>query len=57
MFNFFKQKCPVCKMALEKDKAYPEESGKKFCSESCKEEYRKQSAGEHSENSHGGHCH
>ena len=36
MFKFFKQKCP------KKGKDYPEEFGKKFCSENCKEEYRKQ---------------
>ena len=44
-------------MELEKGKNYPEDSGKKFCSESCKEEYRKQSAKEQPHNSHGGCCH
>lgn len=41
MFTFFKKKCPVCKMALEEGKKYPEEFGTKFCSENCREEYRK----------------
>ena len=41
MFDIFKKKCPVCKMSLEKDKQYPEEFGKKFCSESCREEFKK----------------
>ena len=42
MFKIFKEKCPICKMELKKGKDYPEESGKKFCSENCKEEYKKQ---------------
>lgn len=41
MFNLFKQKCPICKMELENGKDYPEGYSKKFCSENCKEEYRK----------------
>ena len=41
MFNFFKKKCPICKMELEEGKDYAEGYGKKFCSENCKEEYRK----------------
>ncbi len=57
MFNFFKQKCPVCKMVLEKDRAYPEESGKKFCSESCKAKYQNQPVVDQSDHSHDGHCH
>lgn len=57
MFNLFKEKCPVCKMELEKGKNYPEESGKKFCSENCKEEYKKQSVEKHSHHSGGGCCH
>ena len=57
MFNIFKEKCPVCKMALEKGKDYPIESGKKFCSENCKEEYKKQSISEQSHHSGGGCCH
>ena len=56
MLNIFKEKCPVCKMKLEKGQNYPEESGKKFCSESCKEEYKKQSNEKHSQHS-GGCCH
>lgn len=56
MFNFFKEKCPVCKMELEKGKNYPEISGKKFCSENCKAEYGKQSEMQ-SKNSGGGCCH
>ena len=54
MFGIFKEKCPVCKMGLEKGKTYPEGFGKKFCSESCKEEYGKQSEKEKSK--HGGGC-
>ncbi len=57
MFNFFKQKCPICKMELEKGKNYPEGYGKKFYSENCKEEYRKQLAKEQSRHSGGGSCH
>ena len=57
MFNIFKEKCPVCKMELEKGKNYPEESGKKFCSENCKAEYAKQSTKENGGHSGGGCCH
>ncbi len=57
MFNFFKQKCPVCKMELEKGKAYPEGFDKKFCSANHKDEYRKQLAKEQSQHSGGGCCH
>jgi YHS domain-containing protein len=57
MFNLFKEKCPVCKMELEKEKNYPEESGKKFCSENCKEDYKKQSTQEQSHHSGDGCCH
>ena len=59
MFNIFKEKCPICKMELEKGKIYPMESGKKFCSENCKEEYKKQSEiqSKHSHHSGGGCCH
>lgn len=53
MFNIFKEKCPVCRMKLEKGKNYPKESGKKFCSEKCKEEYRKKMVKEQSHKSHG----
>ncbi|MFA6392673.1 MAG: hypothetical protein WCW54_01105 [Candidatus Paceibacterota bacterium] len=53
MFNLFKEKCPVCKMELQKEKVYPEESSKKFCSENCKEEYKKQEA---SKPEHSGSC-
>ncbi len=56
MFNIFKEKCPVCKMELEKGKSYPEKSGKKFCSENCKEEYGKQSEMQ-SKHSGGSCCH
>ncbi|GEM_PF-1037400 len=57
MFNLFKEKCPVCKMKLEKGKSYPEEFDKKFCSENCKEEYRKQVAKDQSQHSSGSCCH
>ena len=43
-------------MELEEGKNYPEEFGKKFCSESCKEEYRKKSTHKQSQHSGGG-CH
>ena len=64
MFGIFKEKCPVCKMGLEKGKTYPEwfdtahhkGFGKQFCSESCKEEYGKQSEKEKSKQD-GGCCH
>lgn len=54
MFKLFKKKCPVCKMELEIEKDYPEGFGKKFCSEDCKETYRKKLAGEKSKS--GGSC-
>ena len=56
MFNFFKQKCPVCKMALEEGKKYPEAGGKKFCSEDCREKFRQKLVSEQSK-SGGGCCH
>ena len=55
MFNLFNKKCPVCKMELEEGKDYPEGGGKKFCSEACKEEYRKKLVKERSKSS-GGCC-
>ncbi len=54
MFNFFKPKCPICKMVLEKGKQYPEGFGEKFCSEACKEEYGKQLEQAQSGHSKGG---
>jgi len=57
MFKFFREKCPVCKMELKKGKNYPEGFGKKFCSENCKEEYRKQTVKEQSQHPSGGCCH
>ena len=57
MFNLFKQRCPVCKMELEKDRKYVEESGKKLCSEGCREKYQKQLATGESRSSHDAHCH
>ena len=53
MFNFFKRKCPICKMELKEGKDYPEGGGKKFCSEKCREEYRKKLAKEISKSSCG----
>ena len=53
MFNIFKKKCPVCKMALERGKNYPDGFGKKFCSENCKEEFRKKGVKEQSKSSKG----
>ena len=57
MFNIFKEKCPICKMELEKGKTYPEGFGKQFCSESCKDGYGKQSEKEKSKKSGDGCCH
>ena len=57
MFNFFKKKCPICKMELKKGKNYPEGGfGKKFCSEKCKEEYRLKLLKELSKNKRRGCC-
>lgn len=53
MLNFFKKKCPVCKMQLEDNKKYPEGFGKKFCSENCREDYRKKITEKQSHKSHG----
>jgi len=53
MFNFFKKKCPTCKMELEEGRKYPEGYGKKFCSENCREEYRKKIVKEQSQKPHG----
>lgn len=53
MFNIFKKKCPVCKMTLEEGKQYPEGFGKKFCSENCRERFRKKMAKEQSQSSKG----
>lgn len=55
MFNFFKKKCPICKMELKEGENYPEGFGKKFCSDECREEYRKKLAKEQSKS--GGCCH
>lgn len=41
MFNFSKKKCPICKMELKEREYYPAGFGKKFCSEGCRETYRK----------------
>lgn len=41
MFKFFRKKCPICKMELKEGKDCPEGGGKKFCSEECRETYRK----------------
>lgn len=57
MFNLFKEKCPICKMELEKGKVYPEEAGKKFCSENCKQEYIKKTEENKSQHKGGGCCH
>lgn len=56
MFNIFKKKCPICKMDLEKGKDYPKGWGKQFCSEACREEYRKKLVGGQSK-AGGGSCH
>jgi YHS domain-containing protein len=44
MTDSLEKKCPICEMELEEEKDYPEEFGKKFCSEGCREEYRKKMA-------------
>lgn len=41
-------------MELEKGRKYPEEFGKEFCSENCREEYRKKIIEEQSRQSEGG---
>ncbi len=56
MFKLFKQKCPICKMELAEGKDYPEEFGKKFCSEQCRGDYRKKLVKDQSKPS-GGCCH
>lgn len=56
MINLFKKKCPICKMELEKGKDYPKGGGKEFCSEECREKYRKKLVNEQSK-SGGGCCH
>lgn len=59
MFNIFKRRCPICKMELQKGKNYPEEFGKKFCSENCREEFKKKKTEEQSkfQSYHKGCCH
>lgn len=54
MFNFFKKKCPVCKMELKEGREYPGMDGRKFCSEECKAEYKKRLQNEQSKS--GGCC-
>ena len=56
MFNLSNKKCPVCKMELKEGKNYPESSGKKFCSEKCKEDYQKQLVKEQLKRASGGCC-
>ncbi len=56
MFNFFKAKCPVCKMKLDRDRSYPEISGQKFCSNGCKDKYQKSMPKADSKDA-GGCCH
>lgn len=57
MFKIFKKKCPICKMELTKEKEYPEAFGKKFCSENCKEKYKKKITDGQSQHSGGNCCH
>lgn len=56
MFNLFKKKCPICRMELKEEKNYLEGWGTKFCSEQCREEYRKQMIKERSKQSRSGCC-
>jgi len=53
MFKFFKEKCPICKMELKEEKDYVEEFGKKFCSNECRETFRKKMVKEQSKFSKG----
>ena len=43
-------------MILDKEKKYPEAGGKKFCSEDCREKFRKKFVSQQSK-SGGGSCH
>lgn len=52
--QFFKKKCPVCKMIL--GEKYVEAEGQKFCSEACRDEYKKQLTGGKSDSSKHGCC-
>ncbi len=54
MFNIFKKRCPICKMEIKDE--YVEGFGKKFCSEECREAFRKKLAKEQSK-AGGGSCH
>lgn len=56
MFNVFKERCPVCKTELMKGKEYPEERGKKFCSENCRKTYSNKSAQEEQKSKSRGGC-
>lgn len=44
-------------MELKEGKEYPKGYGKEFCSDNCKEEYRKKLAKEESAAKSCGHCH
>lgn len=57
MFNLFKKKCPVCKMELKKGEDYVEGFNKKFCSNECRETYRRKLAKEQLKVASGGHYH
>lgn len=57
MFNFFKKKCPVCKMELKEGEYHPIGFNTKFCSKECREEYRKKMVKEQSKSGGGGSCH
>ncbi len=56
MFNLFKKKCPICKMELKEGEYHPKGAGKEFCSEECRETYRKKLVKEQSK-AGGGSCH
>jgi predicted nucleic acid-binding Zn ribbon protein len=54
MFKLFKKQCPVCKMELKEN--YVEGFGNKFCSEECREIFRKKLAEEQSKSNSCGCC-
>ncbi len=56
MFNLFKKKCPICKMEIKEEEDHVEGFGKKFCSQDCRETYRKKLVKEQSKTG-GGCCH
>ena len=57
MFGLFKKHCPICQMAVDKEKGI-KRFGEYFCSEGHAEEYRQNAAKEKSQHTgHGNCCH